>query len=171
MAGGRLDVALVAESSPASHGLEHVELRVAGHPKQPLGPLARVASGGELSRIALAIQVVTSEVGHVPTLIFDEVDTGIGGAVAATVGRQLQTLGTRRQVLCVTHLAQVAAHADHHFRAAKIGNGAAVSTTLERLKAGERIDELARMLSGSEITVKTRAHAKELFAQRRRATL
>jgi DNA repair protein RecN (Recombination protein N) len=170
MAGGRLDVALVAESSPASHGLEHVEFRVAGHPKQPLGPLARVASGGELSRIALAIQVVTSEVGHVPTLIFDEVDTGIGGAVAATVGRQLQTLGTRRQVLCVTHLAQVAAHADHHFRAAKFGNGAAVATTLERLKAGERIDELARMLSGSEITVKTRAHAKELFDQHRRAT-
>jgi len=170
MAGGRLDVALVAESSPATHGLEQVELRVAGHPKQPLGPLARVASGGELSRIALAIQVVTSEVGHVPTLIFDEVDTGIGGAVAATVGRQLQTLGARRQVLCVTHLAQVAAHADHHFRVAKIGNGAAVATTLDQLKAAERVDELARMLSGSEITVKTRAHAKELFAQHRRAT-
>jgi DNA repair protein RecN (Recombination protein N) len=168
MAGGRLEAALVPEASPASHGLEHVELRVAGHPKQPLGPLARVASGGELSRIALAIQVVASEVGHVPTLIFDEVDTGIGGAVAATVGRLLQTLGARRQVLCVTHLAQVAAHADHHFRVAKIGNGAAVATTLDRLKATERVDELARMLSGSEITVKTRAHAKELFAQHRR---
>ncbi len=100
MSGGRLDVALVPEAEPASHGLEHVELRVASHPKQPLGPLARVASGGELSRIALAIQVVTSEVGHVPTLVFDEVDTGIGGAVAATVGKSLQALGhTRRGAL------------------------------------------------------------------------
>jgi DNA repair protein RecN (Recombination protein N) len=169
MAGGRLEVELVAESTPASYGLERVELRVASHPKQALGPLARVASGGELSRIALAIQVVTSEVGNVPTLIFDEVDTGIGGAVAATVGRQLQALGVRRQVLCVTHLAQVAAHADHHFRVAKLGKGAAVATTLDRLKSNERVDELARMLSGSEITVKTRAHAKELFAQHRRA--
>ena len=169
MAGGRLEAELVAESTPASYGLERVELRVASHPKQALGPLARVASGGELSRIALAIQVVTSEVGNVPTLIFDEVDTGIGGAVAATVGRQLQALGVRRQVLCVTHLAQVAAHADHHFRVAKLGKGAAVATTLDRLKSNERVDELARMLSGSEITVKTRAHAKELFAQHRRA--
>ena len=168
MAGGRLEVALVPETVPASHGLEHVELRVASHPKQPLGPLARVASGGELSRIALAVQVVTSEVGQVPTLIFDEVDTGIGGAVAATVGRQLQTLGARRQVLCVTHLAQVAAHADQHFRVAKIGTGAAVATTLDRLKAAERVDELARMLSGAEITVKTRAHAKELYEHHRR---
>src|SRR5438067_1005736 len=154
--------------SPASYGLEHVELRVASHPKQMLGPLTRVASGGELSRIALAIQVVTSEVGQVPTLIFDEVDTGIGGAVAATVGRELQALGTRRQVLCVTHLAQVAAHADHHFRVAKNGNGAAVATTLDRLKSSERVDELARMLSGAAITTKTRAHAKELFEQHRR---
>ena len=170
MAGGRVEVALVPEASPASHGLEHVELRVASHPKQPLGPLTRVASGGELSRIALAIQVVTSEVGQVPTLIFDEVDTGIGGSVAATVGQQLQALGERRQVLCVTHLAQVAAHADHHFRVAKIGNGVAVATTLERLKSAERVDELARMLSGAAITTKTRAHAKELFEQHRRAT-
>jgi DNA repair protein RecN (Recombination protein N) len=170
MAGGRLEVALIPETSPASYGLEHVELRVASHPKQTLGPLTRVASGGELSRIALAIQVVTSEVGQVPTLIFDEVDTGIGGAVAATVGRQLQALGGRRQVLCVTHLAQVAAHADHHFRVAKIGNGAAIATALDRLKSAERVDELARMLSGTEITVKTRAHAKELFEQHRRAT-
>jgi DNA repair protein RecN (Recombination protein N) len=168
MAGGRLEVALVPETAPASHGLEHVELRVASHPKQALGPLSRVASGGELSRIALAVQVVTSEVGQVPTLIFDEVDTGIGGAVAATVGRQLQALGVRRQVLCVTHLAQVAAHADQHFRVAKIGTGAAVATTLDRLKPAERVDELARMLSGAEITLKTRAHAKELYEHHRR---
>ena len=119
MAGGRLEVALEPLAAPASYGLEQVEFRVASHPKQPLGPLARVASGGELSRIALAIQVVASEVGQIPTLVFDEVDSGIGGAVAATVGGLLQTLGARRQVLCVTHLPQVAAFADTHFRVTK----------------------------------------------------
>jgi DNA repair protein RecN (Recombination protein N) len=123
MAGGRLEVALVPLPSPASYGLDEVEFRVATHPKQPLGPLARVASGGELSRIALAIQVVASEVGQIPTLIFDEVDSGIGGAVADTVGRLLQTLGSDRQVLCVTHLPQVAACADAHFRVSKTGQG------------------------------------------------
>ena len=168
MEGGRLDVALVPEAEPSSHGLEHVELRVASHPKQPLGPLARVASGGELSRIALAIQVVTSEVGQVPTLVFDEVDTGIGGAVAATVGKSLQALGHTRQVLCVTHLAQVAAHADQHFRVVKTGRKDSVVTTLDRLGAAERVDELARMLAGSAITAKTRAHAKELHDLHRR---
>jgi len=169
MAGGRLDVALVPESTPASHGLERVELEVASHPKQPPGPLARVASGGELSRIALAVQVVTSEVGHVPTLVFDEVDTGIGGAVAATVGRSMQSLGKRRQVLCVTHLAQVAAHADAHFRVTKRGRGNGVATSLERLGTAERVDELARMLAGTDVTAKTRAHAKELYELHRRS--
>ncbi len=169
MAGGRLEVRLTALSEPASYGLEQVEFQVAGHPKQPLGPLGRVASGGELSRIALAIQVVTSEVGQVPTLIFDEVDTGIGGAVAATVGRQLQALGTRRQVLCVTHLPQVAAHADVHFRVTKAGDGEAVKSDLARLANDARIEELARMLGGAAVTAKTRAHAKELFQLHRRA--
>jgi DNA repair protein RecN (Recombination protein N) len=130
--------------------------------------LSRVASGGELSRVALAIQVAASEVGHVPTLIFDEVDTGIGGAVAATVGEMLQSLGQRRQVLCVTHLPQVAAHADHHFRVIKRGDRSQVSSELARLSASARIDELARMLAGSEITTKTRAHARELYEQNRR---
>jgi DNA repair protein RecN (Recombination protein N) len=169
MAGGRLEIGLDTLAQPASYGLEQVEFRVASHPKQPLGPLSRVASGGELSRIALAIQVVTSEVGQVPTLIFDEVDTGIGGAVAATVGRLLQSLGSRRQVLCVTHLPQVAAHADHHFRVSKSGRGEHVTTSMTELKSSERVDELARMLSGVEITAKTRAHAKELYEQHRRA--
>jgi DNA repair protein RecN (Recombination protein N) len=116
----------------------------------------------------LAIQVVTSEVGDVPTLVFDEVDSGIGGAVAATVGLLLQTLGTRRQVLCVTHLPQVAAFADHHFRVVKTGDGNGVTSDLTQLAASERVEELARMLGGTEITAKTRAHAKELFAQHRR---
>ena len=169
MTGGRVEVALVPEEPPASFGLEQIELRVAAHPKQPLGALARVASGGELSRIALAIQVSASEVAAVPTLVFDEVDTGIGGAVAATVGRLLQALGQRRQVLCVTHLPQVAAHADAHYRVAKAGNGSEVSTHVEPLAGAARVDELARMMSGAEVTAKTRAHARELFERHRRA--
>ena len=128
-----------------------------------------MASGGELSRIALAIQVVGSEAGQVPTLVFDEVDSGIGGAVAATVGQLLQALGARRQVLCVTHLPQVAAFADAHFRVTKTGSGDGVASDLARLSASERVEELARMLGGVAITAKTRAHARELFDQHRRA--
>ena len=168
MTGGRLEAALVPQDPPASFGLEQVELRVAAHPKQPLGALARVASGGELSRIALAIPVCTSEIAAVPTLVFDEVDTGIGGAVAATVGRLLQALGQRRQVLCVTHLAQVAAHADAHYRVAKAGHGGDVSTNVEPLTGVARVDELARMMSGAEVTARTRAHARELYERHRR---
>ena len=169
MTGGRLEIALEPLASPASYGVEQVEFRVASHPKQPLGPLAKVASGGELSRIALAIQVVTSEVGEVPTLVFDEVDAGIGGGVAATVGELLQGLGARRQVLCVTHLPQVAAFADAHFRVTKQGGAKAVRAEVGALSAAARIEELARMLAGSAITAKTRAHAKELYERHRRS--
>jgi DNA repair protein RecN (Recombination protein N) len=169
MAGGRLEIALEPLAAPASSGREQVEFRVASHPKQPLGPLARVASGGELSRIALAIEVVTSEVGAVPTLIFDEVDAGIGGTVAATVGRLLQSLGERRQVLCVTHLPQVAAFADAHFRVSKHGDADGVRAEVESLAPAARVEELARMLSGKATTAKTRAHAKELLDLHRRA--
>jgi DNA repair protein RecN (Recombination protein N) len=143
-------------------------LTIATHPKQSSQPLARVASGGELSRVALAIQIAASEVGRVPTLVFDEVDSGIGGAVAATVGEMLQTLGLRRQVLCVTHLPQVAAHADHHFRVVKSGDGGQATSTLAALSRVQRIDELARMTGGSAVTAKTRAHAAELYEQHRR---
>jgi DNA repair protein RecN (Recombination protein N) len=170
MAGGHCEIALAPVPEPASFGAERVEFRVATHPKQPLGPLARVASGGELSRLALAIQVVLAEVGRVPTLIFDEVDVGIGGAVAATVGRMLHELGLRRQVLCVTHLPQVAACADEHYRVTKIGRDNAVASELSQLAAGARVEELARMLGGHEITAKTRAHAGELLAQQRSPT-
>ncbi len=168
MIGGRIEIALQPLAEGASYGLEQVEFQVAGHPKQPLGPLSRVASGGELSRIALAIQVVTTEVGQVPTLVFDEVDAGIGGAVAATVGRLLQALGTQRQVLCVTHLPQVAAFADAHYRVTKDGDGEQVKSALAELDRAGRIEELARMLGGSEVTAKTRAHARELYEQHRR---
>ena len=168
MTGGRFDIVLESMPAPASFGREKPEFRIATHPKQSLGPLSRVASGGELARVALAIAVAASDVGNVPTLVFDEVDTGIGGAVAATVGRMLQTLGERRQVLCVTHLPQVAAHADRHFRVVKTQNGGAVSSELTSLAGAQRIDELARMLAGSEITAKTRAHARELYELHRR---
>ena len=167
MTGGRFEVTL--EAAPAaSFGCENVVFEIATHPKQTPSPLSRVASGGELSRIALAIRIAASEVAHVPTLVFDEVDTGIGGAVAATVGRMLQTLGERRQVLCVTHLPQVAAHADHHFQVTKSGNGEQVTSVLTALARAHRVDELARMLGGREITPKTRAHAAELFERHQR---
>jgi DNA repair protein RecN (Recombination protein N) len=165
MGSGRFEVDFASVAEPASFGRETVEFKVATHSKQPLGPVARVASGGELSRLALAIQVVLADVAEVPTLIFDEVDVGIGGAVAATVGRLLKGLGARRQVLCVTHLPQVAACADGHYRVTKGGDATGVATELARLEGAQRVEELARMLGGHEITAKTRAHAKELLAQ------
>ncbi len=168
MTGGRFETGLEPLPAPAAHGLERVEFRVAAHPKQPLAPLARVASGGELSRIALAIEVVTAEVGAIPTLVFDEVDVGIGGAVASTVGRLLHALARRRQVLCVTHLPQVAACADAHFRVSKQGDERSVRSEVVPLGSAERIEEIARMLAGSEITARTRAHARELLLQPRR---
>lgn len=169
MAGGRFETALEPLPAPAANGEERIEFRVAGHPQQPLAPLARVASGGELSRIALAIEVVTAEVAAIPTLIFDEVDVGIGGTVASTVGHLLHALARRRQVLCVTHLPQVAACADVHFRVRKHGSEQSVRTDVARLEGEERVEEIARMLAGSEITGRTRAHAKELLNQPRAA--
>jgi DNA repair protein RecN (Recombination protein N) len=163
MAGGRLAITLAPLAEPAAHGLDEIEFAIAAHPKQTPGPLGKVASGGELSRIALAIQVAASDAGRVPTLIFDEVDTGIGGAVSAMVGRLLQQLGKRRQVLCVTHLPQVAAHADEHYVVTKEGKDDTVHSELAHLARAERIEELARMLSGAAITEKTRAHARELL--------
>ncbi|MCC7113567.1 MAG: DNA repair protein RecN [Burkholderiales bacterium] len=168
MPGGRFDIAIVPLAEPASHGLDEIEFRVAAHAKQPPGPLARVASGGELSRVGLAIQVAASDVASVPTLVFDEVDAGIGGAVAATVGRLLQTLGDRRQVLCVTHLPQVASFADHHFRVDKRESAGGVESVVVPLAREARVDELARMLAGEQTTAKTRAHARELHEQHRR---
>jgi DNA repair protein RecN (Recombination protein N) len=169
MKGGRFEARLIEGAEPASHGAESIEFDVSAHPAQPPGPLARVASGGELSRVALAIQVAASEVAGVPTLVFDEVDTGIGGAVAAAVGERLQSLAASRQVLCVTHLPQVAAHADRHLRVRKDGRGKGVATAIDALDDDDaRVDELARMMSGASITDATRAHARELYAGHRR---
>ncbi len=167
MAGGRLEVALEALEAPSAGGLEAVELRVAAHAGQELAPLAKVASGGELSRISLAIQVLLSGQASVPTLIFDEVDAGIGGAVAEVVGQLLAALAKHHQVLSVTHLAQVAVHARAQLRVAKLTRGNAALATVAPLAQDERVDEIARMLGGLTITETTRRHALEMLQNAR----
>lgn len=163
MAGGSFAVRLNAVE-PGLHGLEQVEFMVAGHAGTPLRPLAKVASGGELARIALAISVIASSATEAPTLIFDEVDSGIGGGVAEVVGRLLKKLGGRHQVLCVTHLPQVASQAASHFQVSKtISDGVPVSRIV-KLEDKARVEEIARMLGGVEITETTRRHASEMLA-------
>jgi DNA repair protein RecN (Recombination protein N) len=168
MSGGRFAVAL-HPGEPASYGLEQVEFLVAGHAGVAPRPLAKVASGGELARIALAISVITSSSGatkgaKVDTLIFDEVDSGIGGGVAEVVGRLLKRLGQERQVLCVTHLPQVASQANQHFQVSKSSAGGRTVSHIEVLQQKARVEEIARMLGGLEITATTRKHARELLA-------
>jgi DNA repair protein RecN (Recombination protein N) len=169
MTGGRLDVLLEALETPGAGGLEAVELQVATHPGQPLAALARVASGGELSRLSLAIQVLLSGEASVPTLIFDEVDAGIGGAVAEVVGQLLQQLSRHHQVLCVTHLAQVAVHARQQMRVAKQPGARGTFATVEALDSEARVAEVARMLGGLKITEATRRHAAEMLQNARTA--
>jgi len=164
LAGGRLDVQLQPTGEPRAHGLEDVGFLVASHPGLPPGPLGKVASGGELSRISLAIQTALSGVAGVPTLIFDEVDVGIGGSVAEAVGRRLAKLGTTRQVLVITHLPQVAARGSQHLRVARQASGGFVSSSIELLDASARVEEIARMLGGLKITATTRQHAAEMLA-------
>jgi DNA repair protein RecN (Recombination protein N) len=169
MGGGKLEVALESLDTPSAGGLEAVELRVSAHAGQPLAPLARVASGGELSRISLAIQVLLSGQASVPTLVFDEVDAGIGGAVAEVVGELLQALSRHHQVLCVTHLAQVAVHAREQVRVSKEGGARGTLATVESLGAEDRVAEVARMLGGLRITETTRRHAEEMLQNARSA--
>jgi DNA repair protein RecN (Recombination protein N) len=169
MPGGRLEVTLEPLIAPAAGGLEAVELQVAAHEGQTLAPLARVASGGELSRLSLAIQVLLSGNASVPTLIFDEVDSGIGGGVAEVVGQLLQTLSRHHQVLSVTHLAQVAVHARQQLRVAKQPGARGTFATVAALGSDERVDEVARMLGGLKITEATRRHAAEMLQNARTA--
>jgi len=164
LAGGRLDIALLPVSEPRAHGLEDVVFLVASHPGLQPGPLGKVASGGELSRISLAIQTALSGEAGVPTLIFDEVDVGIGGSVAEAVGRRLARLGNTRQVLVITHLPQVAARGSRHLRVSKQASGGYVSSSIELLAADARVEEIARMLGGLKITSTTRQHAAEMLA-------
>jgi DNA repair protein RecN (Recombination protein N) len=163
MSGGRFEVALNA-GEPAAYGLEQVEFMVAAHAGTSLRPLAKVASGGELARISLAISVIASSATATPTLIFDEVDSGIGGGVAEVVGRLLKRLGQDRQVLCVTHLPQVASQANQHFQVSKRSSAGKTVSSIDALDTKSRVEEIARMLGGIEITATTRKHARELLA-------
>ena len=165
MAGGRLDITLNPLQEGGSHGLEQVEFLVAGHAGSTPRSLAKVASGGELARISLAISVITSKASFTPTLIFDEVDAGIGGAVAETVGKLLHQLGQSHQILCVTHLPQVAAQGNHHLKVSKSQAGDKTVSQVQTLGRSERVEEVARMLGGATITDTTRRHARELLEQ------
>lgn len=163
MQGGRFEVALEALAEPASHGLEDVQFLVAGHAGSTPRPVGKVASGGELSRIALAIAVTTSQLGEAQTLIFDEVDSGVGGAVAETVGRLMKQLGRDRQVLAVTHLPQVAACADHHWVVSKQKDDAGSFSAVHEVQGEQRVSEIARMLGGERLSDTTHAHAREML--------
>jgi len=165
MPGGKFEITLTAlpKDDLSAHGLERIEFQVSANAGQPAKPLTKVASGGELSRISLALQVVTARIGRVPTLIFDEVDVGIGGGVAEIVGSQLRTLGEARQVLCITHLAQVAAQGHHHLQVTKETAANTTVTHIGPLNATERVHEVARMLGGVEITRQTLDLAAEML--------
>lgn len=165
MPGGVFDIAVRALDGDAAsaHGADEVEFLVSANPGQPPRALAKVASGGELSRISLAIQVAAAQSDALPCLVFDEVDAGVGGGVAEIVGRQLRTLGERAQVLCVTHLPQVASQAHAHVRVTKLTDGKTTRTALTVLGADERVEEIARMLGGVSVTDKAREHAAEML--------
>ena len=165
MKGGKFDVVLNLLEQPAQYGLEQAEFLVAGHSGTTPRPVGKVASGGELSRIALAIAVTTSQLGQAQTLIFDEVDAGVGGAVAETVGRLMKQLGKDRQVMAVTHLPQVAACADQHLLVAKLTEKGKTLSTVESVNGEERVAEIARMLGGERLSGTTLAHAKEMLGQ------
>lgn len=160
-----INIQPMPEGQESAHGTEQVEFLVSANPGQPLQPLIKVASGGELSRISLAIQVATIRCGRIPTLIFDEVDSGIGGGIAEVVGQLLRQLGEKRQVLCVTHLPQVAAQGHHHLQVQKQTDGKTTHTHVQSLHKDAQIQEIARMLGGLEITHQTIAHAREMLAR------
>jgi len=172
MAGGLFEVCIerrkAAQFTP--QGMDTIEFRVSANKGQPVQPLARVASGGELSRISLSIQALSADSGTIPTLIFDEVDSGIGGGVAEIVGHRLRALAAGRQVLCVTHLPQVAALAHHQLQVSKLDSKDTTATRIRPLAGTERVEELARMLGGLTITTQTRAHAQEMIEQAQQRT-
>lgn len=151
------------KDAPSVHGDDDIEFLVTANPDQPLRPMKKVASGGELSRISLAIQVATTGTSGIPVLVFDEVDTGIGGPTADVVSRYLSDLSQRRQILCITHLPQVASAGEHHLSIGKMVVGGITETTIRNLDADDRIEEIARMLGGERITKKAREHARELL--------
>jgi DNA repair protein RecN (Recombination protein N) len=167
MPGGKFEIALspLSEGEFGAHGLERIEFLVSANPGQPAKALAKVASGGELSRISLALQVVTAAIGRIPTLIFDEVDVGVGGRVAEIVGQQLRALGKSRQVFCITHLAQVAALGENHLRVVKRAQEQTTLAEVQTLDENARVQEIARMIGGIEISKQTLAHAQDMLAR------
>jgi len=167
MEGGKFEISCINtdDSNYSAFGLDTIEFLVSANPGQALKPLAKVASGGELSRISLAINVITAKDSRIPTLVFDEVDVGIGGRVAEIVGLELQALSAHRQVLCVTHLPQVAALGRHHLQVNKTSDKKVTTTQITSLSKQQRIEEIARMLGGVNITEQTRSHAKEMIGQ------
>jgi len=165
MPGGIFDVSITPRdvNDPRAFGLDDIEFLISANPGQKAMPLSKVASGGELSRMSLAIQVIASDGSEIPTMIFDEVDSGVGGGVAEMVGMRLRDLGRTRQVFCVTHLPQVASLGNNHFRIIKLSDGKSTKTAIKQLSDKERIEEIARMLGGVEITQRTRDHAAEML--------
>lgn len=158
-----VELTALAADAAGAYGKEHVGFMVSTNKGQPLKPLAKVASGGELSRMSLAIQVVTAQVARIPVLVFDEVDVGIGGGVAEIVGELMRSLAKSRQILCVTHQAQVASFGDQHWFVSKRSTGDATSSQIDALDGKQRVNEIARMLGGTVITDATRKHAKEML--------
>ena len=171
MAGGRLGVEIepLQDPEPAPHGMDRVTFMVTTNPGQPQRPLAKTASGGELARLSLAVQV-SCAADAAPCMVFDEVDAGIGGAVAEIVGRELRALAAGRQILCVTHLPQVASQGHHHLRVAKLTDGRSTRTAVTVLSGETRVAEISRMLGGVEVTARARAHAVEMLAGASAAT-
>lgn len=165
MADAKFQLALtpIAAGELTANGLEEIEFLISTNPGQKPGPLNRIASGGELSRISLAIQVVTAHTSSVHTLVFDEVDVGIGGAVAEVVGALLRELGKKAQIICVTHLPQVAAQGHQHLKVTKGGEQTGVNISVAPLSEIEKVEEIARMLGGIEMTDQSLAHAEEMF--------
>ena len=163
MDGAKFEVSLGASSSWSQTGMDDIEFRISTIPGSIPGSLAKIASGGELSRISLAIQVITARTSRTPTLIFDEVDVGVGGATAEVVGSLLRKLGGHAQIICVTHLPQVAAQGHQHYVVAKSTTKKSATTTVVQLTEEEKVDEIARMLGGVEKTELSRAHAEAML--------
>lgn len=169
MAGGQFEIQIKAKETPSASGVDHIEYQVSTNTGQPFKALAKTASGGELARISLAIQMITAKQGRIPTLIFDEVDSGVGGGIAEIVGQHLRKLGESRQVFCITHLPQVASQAHHHMQVYKHSDGKETCTEIKPLNAADRVDEISRMLGGLEITQQTIDHAKDMLKRSQQA--
>ena len=166
MPDGIFKIELAPSKEMTQHGIDTIDFLISANPgREPLS-IAKIASGGELSRMSLAIQVIASDGSNIPTMIFDEVDSGVGGAVAEMIGIRLRELGKKRQVLCVTHLPQVASQASSHMRINKMTDGKSTKIHVTKLKEDSRIEEIARMLGGIEMTEKTREHASEMLSKK-----